>query len=170
MYLTKRKYVGANYEHRNVTGTIDIKIDKKPLPIKLSEVSEIIMTAGYWRKSNQIHNWFVQNVQDGKDECQESYVSHEKLQELLNECKEVRNFLKSKKVIMKKITPSYGEPYDHKVFDVSDEEMQEYLPTTSGFFFGGTTYDEYHLQDIEDTIKILSNIDEDCEYYYQASW
>jgi len=91
MYLTKRKYVGANYEHRNVTGTIDIKIDKKPLPIKLSEVSEIIMTAGYWRKSNQIHNWFVQNVQDGKDECQESYVSHEKLQELLNECKEVKH-------------------------------------------------------------------------------
>ena len=31
---------------------------------------------GYWRKANAIHNWFVQNVQDNRDECQKSYVSH----------------------------------------------------------------------------------------------
>ena len=28
---------------------------------------------GYWRKANAIHNWFVQNVQDGRDECQKSW-------------------------------------------------------------------------------------------------
>ena len=24
---------------------------------------------GYWRKSNQIHKWFVDNIQEGVDNC-----------------------------------------------------------------------------------------------------
>ena len=32
MYLTKRVYVGANYEFRNVTGKINIKINGEQLP------------------------------------------------------------------------------------------------------------------------------------------
>ena len=31
--------------------------------------SRIIEQVGYWRKANQIHNWFVENVQDGEDDC-----------------------------------------------------------------------------------------------------
>lgn len=36
----------------------------------------------YWRKANQIHRWFVQNVQDGADDC----MVHRELtrQDLLN--------------------------------------------------------------------------------------
>ncbi len=41
----------------------------------------------YWRKANangdQIHNWFVENMQDGIDECQETWVPTDKLKELL---------------------------------------------------------------------------------------
>ena len=33
MYLTKKVYVGANYEHRNVTGKINIKVGDKKLNI-----------------------------------------------------------------------------------------------------------------------------------------
>ena len=36
----------------------------------------------YWRKANQIHNWFVENVQDGDDDCRDYYVSEEDLEEL----------------------------------------------------------------------------------------
>ena len=42
----------------------------------------------YWRKANAIHGWFVNNVQDGVDNCQTSEVSRgqlEDLQALVNE-------------------------------------------------------------------------------------
>ena len=41
---------------------------------------------GYWRKANHIHKWFVDNVQDGKDDCHEYYVSIKKLHELRDTC------------------------------------------------------------------------------------
>ena len=47
-------------------------------------VSQPSAELAYWRKANQIHKWFVDNVQEGVDNCGEYYVSHEKLQELLD--------------------------------------------------------------------------------------
>src|ERR1017187_4553583 len=43
----------------------------------------------YWRKANAIHGWFVNNVQNGIDQCQESVVTREQLNELLSVCYEV---------------------------------------------------------------------------------
>ena len=63
-----------------------------------------------------------------------------------------------------------------------DDFIGENLPTSSGFFFGGTEYDEYYYEDCKETIKILDTIlkEEEIvrdtkgiysgEYYYQASW
>jgi hypothetical protein len=52
------------------------------------------------------------------------------------------------------------------------------LPTRSGFFFGGTEYDEYYMNSIEHTINILeevlSEVDErghiQGSIYYSSSW
>lgn len=44
---------------------------------------------GYWRKANAIHKWFVENVQNGEDDCGRYEVSKEQLEELLDVCKEV---------------------------------------------------------------------------------
>jgi hypothetical protein len=104
---------------------------------------------GYWRKSNQIHNWFVKKVQDGVDECQESYVLREQLEELLQTCKAVK---------------------------ANPELAPELLPSQGGFFFGSTDYDEWYFHDIDQTIEILENELEikypngRPEYYYQSSW
>jgi hypothetical protein len=103
----------------------------------------IIDNVGYWRKANQIHNWFVKNVQKGVDDCGTYYVSTEKLQKLVETCKEVLD---------------------------NHELAEELLPTCSGFFFGDTKYDEYYFADLQDTINMLSDIDEECEYIYHASW
>lgn len=102
----------------------------------------------YWRKANHIHNWFVKNVQNGIDECQSSEVSKEQLEQLLSDCKKVLK---------------------HK------DQARETLPTASGFFFGGTDYDEYYFQDIKNTIQqietILNDVDFDENYvFYVASW
>lgn len=111
---------------------------------------------GYWRKANAIHNWFVNNCGEGEDTCQQMYVSLEKLEELLDLCKQVSK--------------------DHGL-------AQVLLPTQSGFFFGSTEYDDWYFDKIEDTIKIiepviefLKNIKDKCksndwwDVVYQASW
>ena len=70
---------------------------------------------GYWRKANQIHYWFVSNVQDDEDDCGYYEVSKEQLTRLLEECQKVKEDPKSARI---------------------------HLPTSHGFFFGGKEYDE----------------------------
>lgn len=150
MYLSKKTFIGANYEHRNITGDISLKIDGKPVDVKLNRVSYIIEHVGYWRKANQIHRWFVENTQGGEDDCRDQYVSSEQLKKLLELCKQVK---------------------EHP------EKAEELLPVQEGFFFGSTEYDEYYMDDINDTIKILENVlkeetdnEELYEYEYHSSW
>jgi hypothetical protein len=69
MFLSRKKYVGAEYEHRKVTGNISIKIGDKELPIDFNKVSYIEESVAYWRKQNAIHKWFVDKVQSGNDDC-----------------------------------------------------------------------------------------------------
>lgn len=106
----------------------------------------IIFEAMYWRKANMIHKWFVENVQAGDDNCEMRYVTREKLEELY---KLVAETLKSK---------------DSKL-----------LPTTEGFFFGGTDYDEYYWEELERTKKELRLLlDNEAlkpfDFHYRSSW
>jgi hypothetical protein len=107
--------------------------------------ASISFTAGYWRKANQIHQWFVDNVQDGVDNCSKYYVSLEQLNELLGICNTVLA--------------------DHS-------KAEELLPTADGFFFGNTNYDEWYFNDLEETVKILGRVtsNEEFDYYYVSSW
>lgn len=140
-------------EHLN--GSVTIEGGTKIAGIDESKISTIIQDVAYWRKANAIHNWFVQNVQNGVDECQKSYVSEDKLKELY---KLVQNVLKIK-----------GNK-DEKAM------VEELLPPTSGFFFGSTEIDEYFWEDLESTIEQLKPEIEDIEngisnnYYYRSSW
>ena len=144
-FLTRKIYVGGNFEHNEVSGEINIKQRGENLKINLNKLTYINEEAGYWRKCNQIHYWFVQHVQGEEDDCGEYYVSREKLKELLNTCKAV---LKEK------------------------DKAGELLPTRAGFFFGGTEYDEWYFKDIKETIKILEEAlkDERGDFYYSSSW
>lgn len=103
---------------------------------------------GYWRKANAIHQWFVENVQNGVDNCGQYEVEKKKLEELLAYCKEIIE--------------------DHS-------KAEELLPTQSGFFFGSTEYDEWYFEYIKDTINILEKVLEETDFdremiTYQSSW
>jgi len=50
---------------------------------------EVSLEAMYWRKANAIHGWFVENCQDGEDNCQEYWVSREKLINLKDLCQDI---------------------------------------------------------------------------------
>lgn len=106
----------------------------------------------YWRKANAIHNWFVQNVGEGVDNCQEYCVSGEALKELQMKCADALNAYNA------------GEL----------DKCENILPPVNGFFFGGTDIDEYYKEDLENTIleidKINDLIEEGYYFSYQASW
>lgn len=164
MYLYARKYVSGVDYARN-----DGDLVSKPNPTFTSVINAVGLTAeelddsfpsvsltvkiGYWRKDNQIHNWFVNNVQGGEDDCGEYHVSREQLLELRDVCRKV----------------------------IDDTSLaEELLPPQGGFFFGSTELDEWYYDGIKATIAILDRIlgnpkFEDTgmfswDFYYQSSW
>ena len=146
MYLEKRTYV-KQWDHQSAEEKHEVVVTKggQPTNIDPKKVKYIIEEAGYWRKANQIHRWFVENVQNGVDNCGDYYVGSEKLTELLEICKKVEA--------------------DHSLADTL-------LPSASGFFFGGTDYDEWYYNDITNTIAILEEAlaDKHGDFYYSSSW
>lgn len=185
MYLSKRHYV-QNWEHKGPAGQFDITVKRggKKIPIiNTSKITYIIEQVGYWRKANQIHDWFIKNCAEGVDNYQEVYVSLSKLQELLDTCILVRD---NSKVVDGEINNGYTINEDgEKVYNripgkvvVDSSVAEDLLPGSEGFFFGGTDYDEYYMDDINNTIEMLegelnnssSSEFDTPEYSYRASW
>jgi len=150
MYLSAKKYLSRYFDE---TDSQRIKGINDLFGIEGSEdddygAQEVIFRVAYWRKANAIHQWFVQHVQNGQDDCNEYYVTREKLQELLELCKQI-----------------VAEP----------KKASKLLPTQSGFFFGNTTYDEWYHSDIARTVERFEKVLADpafakTEFYYQSSW
>lgn len=134
---------------------------------------------GYWRKANQIHNWFVINVQGGEDDCGCYEVSREQLEDLLECCRIVKrecNLIDGKVKVSEYYQDGkwHVEYDDGKVLDNVDI-AKEYLPTVGGFFFGDTNYDEWYMKDIDDTIQIIENVLQTTDFekqmiLYSSSW
>ena len=154
-------------------------VGDKPLPIDFSKVSYIEEQIGYWRKANAIHKWFVDNVQGDKDDCGDYEVNAKQLQQLLDI---VNRTLKSSELVDGKIkNGQHGTPNGGWEDNIEDGKIirdstvaQELLPSSSGFFFGSTEYDEYYYENLVTTKEILEtalvNNSDDCEFYYHSSW
>lgn len=135
---------------------------------------------GYWRKTNHIHNWFVQNVQNGEDDCDTYIVSREKLIELRDACQQVLDIAKMKNGTLQtgiRFTPEGGKEVMTEPGQVvsNAEECAEILPTCQGFFFGDDRYDEYYIHGVKKTIEIINNVLETTDFNtqtitYTASW
>lgn len=107
---------------------------------------QMSFNVGYWRKQNAIHNWFVNNVGNGIDDCRPYYVSRSDLDELISLCKSA----------------------------LADKNA-DILPPQGGFFFGSTDVDDTYWWSIQYTLDMLTAIFDnpkfaDCDFEYQASW
>ena len=135
---------------------------------------------GYWRKANAIHHWFVENIQNGVDDCcYHREVREEDLLDLLDICKRV---LDSCELVDGQICNGYSyqdgkkAPIMENGRYVKDPSVaEELLPTESGFFFGSYEYDEYYVEDIKNTIDIITKVLETTNFetemlYYCSSW
>lgn len=125
---------------------------KKPsqsLLNKMKGQEDFVHEVAYWRKANAIHKWFVDNVQDGEDDCQaHRELTKQDLETLRDLCVKVKD----------------------------DPDMaKELLPRQEGFFFGDTNYDDWYFEDIDNTIGQLEELLADHDFanyrlYYVSSW
>jgi len=177
MYLTKRRYV-KNWEHMKPEEKHQIVVKKNNKVIDEDmPVQEIVYEAGYWRKANAIHKWFVDNTQDGEDSNgRDSWVSREQLEELLKLCRKVVKTAVVKKGKVQNGSRSTDKGWEPIMEDgeyiENDEEIAAILPAQDGFFFGSTNYDQWYLQSVKDTIEILERAlkSDDGDFYYTSSW
>lgn len=112
----------------------------------LTNCYSIFHEAAYWRKFNALHGWFVDNVQDGVDECQMTELCEADLLLLLAD-----------------ITAA---------IDTQDPDI---VPPVGGFFFGTTEVDQYYweqMNEAKDTItELLEKTNWDKErLFYRSSW
>ena len=141
----------------------------------------IIEQVGYWRKANEIHNWFVDNIQDGIDDCDyHNEVTEEMLELLRAICIAV---IKASKLVNGKIENGWTLDKDgNRIYSYEDGLVVEdstvaerLLPTTSGFFFGSTCYDEWYINDLKETVEIIDKVLETTDFenqmiFYVSSW
>jgi hypothetical protein len=154
-YLYRRHYV-RNWDHDGNPWHIEIshgresgeqvRMKRDEMDVsKIARVEELVMQ---WRKSNQIHAWFVRMVQKGDDDCGSYLVEEEQLSHLIDLCKRVLA--------------------DHAL-------APTLLPAQGGFFFGSTDYDDWYFRDLEDTVTTLEPLIGKHgpgydEYLYESSW
>lgn len=152
MYLTGKRYISKHFNEGDEARAEAIQKLFPELAGRqgrwgdASPVKEVSIEAGYWRKANAIHQWFVKNVQGGEDKCEPHYVSREQLEELKKLCEKVLAFR---------------------------HLAVECLPTTSGFLFGSTDYDDWYFRALEDTVKIIDDalsLPNSWEFEYRSSW
>ena len=140
----------------------------------------IFTEVAYWRKANQIHNWFVGNIQGGMDDCGSYEVTKADIIILLALCKTVKN---NSELISGDIVNGYRYDNDGNRIPIIQEGKiikdpiiaRRLLPTTTGFFFGSKKYDEYYMNDIDYTIEVLEKILNETDFetemlVYSSSW
>lgn len=149
MYFTAKRYLWdfGDTPDKEIASSIG-----KMFPeIGDTRVKQVEVEWMYWRKANQFHKWFVDTLQDGVDECQETWVDPKDLYPLRDLCRQV--------MADPSLAPSL-------------------LPNQSGFFFGGQDYDEWYFRDVEKTLEFLEDLLNKFEngylkgwdFYYQSSW
>ena len=189
MYLTGKQYV-STYDHnlkdvqlqmmlKTVLKKWNMGNDKKQIDYPVQYIEFQIMQ---WRKANQIHNWFVEKVQSGEDDCGWYYVSEQNCKDLLFVCEKVianstlvDGQVQNGSTMSAETGGKFVPNMEQGKYIQNSAVAQETLPCSSGFFFGSEDYNEWYLDDIKETATVLKKIlDHDLfahlEIYYSSSW
>lgn len=102
---------------------------------------------GYWRKANQVQAWIEKEFPNFEN-CDTVVVSIDQLRDLKIRCL--------------------------KIFSGADPN--KLLPSRAGFFFGNTAYDDWYMNQLENTVDIILRaeqvyeLNQDVEFTYHANW
>lgn len=171
--------------YRKSTGTLSSSFeDYKTDEYGCSNSEYVTTQAAYWRKANSIHKWFVDNVQNGEDDCGTYEISIDTLRKLRAVCVRVLDKMRGMALEVpdkyaadfKKFFPNGEVPqkvvidpdnlselakvtvYHELPKDADIGVCETILPTQSGFFFGDTKYNGNYIQDIANTVRMLDRI------------
>ena len=193
MYLSAERFLWRGMESEEDFSSHDIEG---------CEIKEVTYDVGYWRKANHIHKWFVDNVQNGVDDCGSYYVSLDTLNVLKDSCVAVLDIIGNAEPTeeyerLAGYTPTkecamgvfdgcrLEESHDggftayetcKRYSDDIVRKCMDVLPTSEGFFFGGTEIDCYYIQDTKETIEIVDRAFRlkakvnGIDFKYQSSW
>jgi hypothetical protein len=155
---------------------------------------------GYWRKANAIHKFFVDKLQNGEDDQRESKIDKSTFEELFEKVSAIREeYIKLDADIdnLNELSSEELEEYSSEELECHlvrrseswdyllpkykekfDEFCKNILPTSSGCFFGSTSYDIYYIWNAIYTYELIkgilddweSNDEEDNNYYYTCWW
>lgn len=119
MYLEARLYISPHLEataalSKAVAEALGycLKDERPNADSGVFEVNGVSISIGYWRKCYLMHNWFVNNVQEGHDDCRPAFVSESALETLAEKLDRVNDN-----------PASTGEMFvseDNEVFDPDD--------------------------------------------------
>ena len=142
----------SNYE-KHINIDLDADIILKNYILQKEETNYVVQghyEVAYWRKANQIRQWFINHIDefDENDNGEYHKVTKELLEDLIDDCRAVLN--------------------NHDLAD-------ELLPTSSGFFFGSTEYNEWYFKDLENTIEQCERVIKETSWIeevvvYHDSW
>jgi hypothetical protein len=85
IFFYKEIYIGANYDSRKVTGTIDLKINGKPVKVdfnKISSIDESIVTFSTWMAMG-----ILEYIRDPGGDT--NYIEHDIIKELCSLCEQI---------------------------------------------------------------------------------
>lgn len=153
----------------------------KPLQNIFSKQSTIFETVASWDKANQIHAWFVNNIQNGVDNNSYYFVTEDDLLDLKEICEEV---LKLNPYMLDK--DSYLLYYSvngliekgiitKEQYAKLETKLNKILPTKDGFFFGPTDYTLSYFLNVKETLEMLTKTLDNANfenevYLYHSSW
>ena len=131
----------------------------------------------YWRKANSIHKFFCDNgtlENGGAEQVGYYYIDRQHLMKLLD----FIHTITSDKIKVEDISyydiEKGGNVSKTVEYKLNITVAEELLPTTSGFFFGGTDYDYWYFRDLQRTANLIKrelkdNPSQETWFYY-ASW
>lgn len=117
-----------------------------PFPDHFPNHRSIFTQVAYWRKFNALHNWFVNHVQVGIDDCNYYELFQDHLVDLIDTLQHV----------------------------LDKQDTTDFEPT-AGFFFGSTEVDEYYWELVEITLDEMKHVLDDFDWenermFYCSSW
>ncbi len=179
MYAHRRYYV-KQWEHQSPEErhTVQVLQGGKPIlglqPERISSVEEEVMR---WWNALHIHTWFVENVQEGSDDCKPYYVDFDQLRQLHAICV----------TVIEASTLVDGQVHSSTVYDdehpggialrtpakvIKDATVAKHLLPT----YDDSGYDERYLDEVVDTRRWIESMLDDVrkgiltDIYYSSGW
>lgn len=107
--------------------------------LKTSNKKESDIEVAYFRKFNALQNYFEENFD--QENCEDTNLTYDIVVDLIDRLERV---VKAKEV-------------------GNTDTAEELFPTTSGFFYGDTSYNEYYFEKVKEALRLFRQIEK--EYF-----